>query len=76
MIGLRGSWGLSHISKPVLRYSNRGQASPTEGTDVQRSFAQRLALASVHLHSVEDVYTNVQKQNRSKQSVCTESVSK
>ena len=41
VIGLRGSWGLSHISKLVLQYSNRGQASPTESTDVQRSFAQR-----------------------------------
>ena len=35
VIGRHGSWGLSHISKPVLKYSNRGQGGTTECTVVQ-----------------------------------------
>ena len=52
VIGRHCSWGLSHISKPVLKYSIRGQVGTSECTVVQYSCVHYIVL---------DQHTSVQE---------------
>ena len=67
VIGLRVSWGLSHINKLVLQYSTRGQTWQTECTVVQ----SRLALASEELYRAV-VYTGLKGTVTGLKYKCTE----